>query len=92
MAYAQKQSSFTKDGLVVETRTLTALEGSEKKITLAYTPYNFSQVILSLPCGSIQINGTDFEILSPNFLSWDDKALETLLEENDVLIISYLKA
>lgn len=72
----------------VEFFELDALEASAQAITLSSTPTNPGNVVLDAPNGPIQINGFDFEVTGA-VVSWAGKALETILEAGDKLIIIY---
>ena len=77
------------DTLEIEERVLTALEATNRELTLANVP-NPDKLILDIPNGTSQVKGFDFEIVG-QVLTWDGYALETLLEAGDRFRILYVK-
>jgi hypothetical protein len=68
--------------------TLSALDITNKFLTLSSTPQSLETVSL-FPAGGInQVNGIDFDVVS-NVLSWNGLGLDGFLEAGDVLIIKY---
>ena len=75
-------------GRVVNRFTLIASEISAKEVTLSQAPVNANSVIVDLPCGTVQVLDVDYEILGDK-LNWDGFGLETILEIDDKLIVTY---
>lgn len=68
--------------------TLSALNISNKSVTLAHTPATPNTILVN-PIGGIPQNyAVDFTV-SGATLSWNGLFLDGVLEENDVLLISY---
>ena len=74
----------------VEPHIITGQEAIDKKIVLQHTPTKPQEVMMDIPGGTIQRYGTDFTIINGNEVSWDGYALETLLEEDDNIRITYI--
>lgn len=85
MALARRKVSASQK---VEYREITALEATNMELTLADTPTNPNNVKVDALCGPAQELGFDFEVLG-NIISWNGKALETVLEEGHKLRIEY---
>lgn len=77
--------------LIIEERTLTSDEVTNKSLTLKYTPIG-SKVAMDLVGGVPQRSGFDFSV-SGKVVSWNLYALETILTEagKDTLRLMYLK-
>lgn len=75
-------------GRVVNRFTLIASEISAKEVTLTQAPSDANSVILDLPCGTVQVLDVDYEIISDK-LSWDGLGLETIIEIDDKIIVTY---
>lgn len=87
MAGNLKRKVEVSAGRVVETIIITAGQDADKKVIL--TESNPNNIFLTIPCGTSQIEGHDYEIINNNELSWDGKALETSLSEDDTIIVIY---
>jgi len=87
MAGYLKRKVEVSAGRVVETITLTAAEDVAQKVVLAFT--TVSQIFLTIPCGTPQIENQDYELINGNEISWAGKSLETSLTENDTIIVIY---
>jgi hypothetical protein len=72
----------------LEYRELTALEISNKSLTLLNTPLAASLVAVDAIGGGAQDYGIDFTVTG-NILSWNGLALDGLLEAGDKLRIKY---
>lgn len=81
-------SKKSKRGSVVENRTLTALEGTNQELFLDEVPLNRESVFLTLPNGTSQRLGADYDV-DGDRVYWGGLALETILEENDNVTIIY---
>ena len=68
--------------------TITALDLSNKEITLNSIPPFPSEVELEFVGGITQLNGIDYQITN-NVLHWEGLGLDNFIEENDILIIHY---
>lgn len=71
-----------------EYKVLSADDIVAKQISLANTPVSSSGVSVDIVGGAIQKAADDF-VVSGNLISWSSKALDGVLEENDVIRISY---
>ena len=89
MAIIRAKSQAGSGDFVVEERTITAAEAAAKKLTLAFTPDEPTEVRMFSPCGPIQRYDFDYDVINGNEVNWDFKALETLIEEGDVFIFHY---
>ena len=67
---------------------ITALDISNKQITLNSIPPFPSEVELEFVGGITQLNGIDYQITN-NVLHWNGLGLDNFIEENDTLIIHY---
>jgi hypothetical protein len=67
---------------------ITALDISNKQITLNSIPPFPSEVELEFVGGITQLNGIDYQITN-NILHWNGLGLDNFIEENDTLIIHY---
>lgn len=76
------------DNVFVELRTLTNAEATNRELTLTATPTDATKVILDIVGGTPQVPGDDFQVTGA-ILSWNGLALETILEENDNIRITY---
>ena len=72
-----------------EVRTITSLEASNKKLTLAQTPASPSDVMLDVVSGGPQAFNVDYTVVS-NELRWNGYALDGVLSQSDVLRIVYV--
>lgn len=72
----------------VEYRQLTNAEILAKELTLVALPITPGEVELDIVSGVDQNYGTDFTVLG-QILSWNSLGLDGILEENDILVISY---
>lgn len=88
MARITKKIQINLKDWVIDDFTLTAADDVAQAVTLSDTPTAPEKVTLDLPNGTSQINDFDFTV-SGNVLSWNGKALETILAENDKLRVSY---
>ena len=70
-------------------RTITALEASNKKLTISPTPADTDEVAFFLLGGSAQKPGVDYEIINGDELSWSGLGLDGFLGENDMVLILY---
>lgn len=75
-------------GRYVERFVLTLENATLKKVTLANTPESANKVVVDSPNGPVQNINQDY-IVTGNDVSWDGYGLETILEEGDILIITY---
>lgn len=75
-------------GRYVDRFTLSALNISQKKVTLLNTPLSANNVVVNTPHGPVQNLNQDY-IVSGNDVSWNGYGLETILEEGDILIVIY---
>jgi hypothetical protein len=71
-----------------EYRTVTALEATNKQLTLANTPSTSSETHLDVIGGGPQFYGDDFSV-SGSTLSWNGLGLDGLLATGDKLRIAY---
>lgn len=76
------------EGLITEQITLTALDIVNKSTEVSGTVTDPSQTVLLPVCGVPQHRGNDYTTIG-NMVSWLDKGLETILEENDTIIVIY---
>lgn len=72
----------------VEERVLNLSEATNQEITLEKSPKDPVLVLLDLPHGTTQRYDFDYSV-SGQVLTWAGFALETLLEEGDILRIVY---
>ena len=77
-----------KSGRSVERFTLSAAQATAKEVTLVGTPESSNAVVLDLPNGTVQRVGVDY-ILTGQVISWDGYGLETVLSEDDHIIVTY---
>lgn len=75
-------------GRVVDRFTLSAAQIAAKAVTLSQAPEDSDSVVVDIPEGTIQKLTTDY-IVTGLVVSWDGKGMETILIENDKLIITY---
>jgi len=73
---------------LVETRSITGTEISNKQLTLVNTPTASSAVIVDAIGGTGQRVSVDFS-LTGNILSWNGLGLDGVVSSGDVLRISY---
>lgn len=81
-------SVATGSNLSAEQRTITALEETNKSLTLAQAPLVPNAVILQIQGAPTQIYGLDYTV-SGTTLSWNGLGLDGLLQENDEVSIIY---
>lgn len=74
---------------IVQYITLTSADETNKSVTLSNTPLNADKVMLDPVGGPAQQYGVDFTV-SGTTLSWASLGLDGILEEGDVLRISYM--
>ena len=72
----------------VDQFTLDSTQATDQEVFLSATPSNEDTVILDLPNGTVQRKGFDFDV-DGNRVFWGGLALETVLDENDKLVIEY---
>lgn len=84
----RRKTNGVGDEYVVEERIITVAEDTAQALTLAFTPNDPTKVLVSSPNGPDQRNGFDYEVVGST-LNWNGKALETLLEAGDILIVNY---
>lgn len=79
--------------LEVEQYTLSATNITNKYVTLAYPPKVYTEVTLDIIGGPAQEFGVDFEVLvgSQQQVTWNGKALESLLLEGDIIRVTYIR-
>ena len=75
-------------GRIVDRFTLSAADISAKKVTLSDTPASSETVVVDIPEGTVQKLTLDY-IVSGNEVQWDGRGMETILAENDRLIITF---
>jgi hypothetical protein len=68
--------------------TLSALDISNKFLSLSTEPQSGECVSLFPVGGLMQVNGVDFDVVG-NVLSWNGLGLDGFLEENDIVVIKY---
>jgi hypothetical protein len=72
----------------VETFTLDATQGGDMEVFLEYTPSDPSSVVLDIVSGTVQVLGSDYGV-DGDRVYWSGLALETVLAQNDTIIIIY---
>jgi hypothetical protein len=72
-----------------ETVLITQEMVNNKRLNLEKDPLFSSKVTLDFIGGIPQLNGTDFEIILGNVLSWEGKGLDNFIEKDDLIIITY---
>lgn len=72
----------------VEHRTITSGEITNKELTLANSPSGATSIIVDIVGGTAQGYTSDY-VVSGSTLSWNGKNLDGVLEENDVVRVSY---
>lgn len=87
MAGYLKRKVEVSAGRVVETIVLTEAQDLAQKVVL--TEANPTNIFLTIPCGTSQIENQDYELINGNEISWAGKSLETSLAEDDTIIIIY---
>lgn len=87
MAGYLKRKVEVSAGRVVETIVLTEAQDLAQKVVL--TESNPTNIFLTIPCGTSQIENHDYELINGNEISWAGKSLETSLSEDDTIIIIY---
>lgn len=73
--------------------TVTALDITNKGFTLGYTPADPARVMINVYGGAQQFPELDYTVGDPyadDFLSWASLGLETIIEEGDKLLITYV--
>jgi len=75
-------------GRFVERFIISAAQAAAKKVSLQNVPQSANDVVIYPPCGPVQILNQDYEVTGQD-VSWNGFGLETILEENDRLIIVY---
>ena len=76
------------DNYVVDVRTLTALEDTNRQMQLTFTPSDPTKVTLDLIGGTSQVRGLDFDIIG-DVLTWNGFSLETVLAAGDKIRIIF---
>lgn len=76
------------ENVVTEYITITATNVTDQEIELLKGPSNPSDVVLDIIGGSSQINGDDFYVQG-NFIKYDSRPLETILEVGDAVRVIY---
>lgn len=76
--------------LGVEFRTITALENTNKELTLAETPGASNKVVVFIVEGSTQYFGVDYTVTG-DILSWDTLGMDGIVEEGTRLVLIYPK-
>ena len=71
-----------------EERVLTPAEINNKSLSLANTPVESESLIVTTELGGQMVNGRDY-ILTGSTISWAQKTLENVLEQDDVMVIQY---
>ena len=87
MAGFLKRKVEVSAGRIVETIVISEAEDIAQKVVLSNPLPN--NVFLTIPCGTSQIENSDYEIINNNELSWAGKSLETTLSKDDTIIIIY---
>lgn len=77
--------------LGVEFRTITALENTNKELTLTDTPGAYNKVVVFVVEGSTQYFGIDYTVTG-DVVSWDTLGMDGLVEEGTRLVIIYPKS
>ncbi len=76
--------------MFIEQRTITAGEITAKKLTLASTPADTAQLLMTVVEGGPQNNGVDYTVTtSPDELSWSALGLDGVIAANDVVVLTY---
>ena len=75
-------------GIYQQFYEITAIDISNKYITLDYTPIDNNKVDIIVYGGIHQRSNVDF-LVSGNQVSWDGLAMESLLEQNNYICITY---
>jgi len=73
-------------GQKAENFTLNATQAADMELFLSETPKG--EVVMTLPNGTTQIKGSDFDV-DGNRVYWGGLALETILDEGDKLVILF---
>ena len=73
----------------VEPHTVDNSEYIAKEITMLHSPTKPEEVIVDIPTGTSQVYGIDFTVTG-NILSWDGFGMETIIDENDRIRITYI--
>jgi hypothetical protein len=87
MAGNLKRKIESTGSAVVETIPITAADDAAQKVTLSNP--SPTEIFLTIPGGTTQIEDFDYEIINTNEVSWAGKALETTLSEGDTIIVIY---
>lgn len=81
-------TSSVPDAYIVENRTLSALEASNKKLTLVNAPPIPAKTTLDIINGTPQFYASDFTVIA-NELTWDGLGLDLTLDQGDKVRIIY---
>jgi len=88
MANFERVTAGAADSFVKFEHQVSAAEFAAKQITLPSVPDEPTEVCVSVACMIEQRYNVDY-IVTGDILDWSGRGLESIIEQNDVLIIKY---